>query len=455
VNRRFIAVVFCLYAATTLVVALHHERWRDEADVWLLLRDGGVTTMLERTGYVGSPALWYLLVGALTKVGLPYGSMTILNLIIAWAAVLLFLIASPFSRLTRGLFAFSFYPAYEYAVIARQYALLMLLFFAALATRRNQPLGFAICLALLANTTVHGLILAVILGALCVRSGAAVAVTLLGCALAVVQLMPPADAPSQHVIRGLDPMNAAVAIGNAFLPRVPLALAVIGGAAVLIAVFMTVDRVSRMFLIGAIAALSCLYVFVWFGTFRHSGLIMLVAIGALWLGHSECGGRSHRFAYESGGCGRRTPNVVVNVALAASVIVAIGTSVQEIRQPFSAAREMAAYLERHGMAAMDIVAHRAAPAAAVLAYLPPRRFQYAGMQRDGSYMLWDAAQRRGARMSYESAAVIAQKRGPHLLLLNDVLPNAERRGYRLLYATTGVPFRVSDERFLLYASELR
>ncbi len=70
-------------------------------------------------------------------------------------------------------------------------------------------------------------------------------------------------------------------------------------------------------------------------------------------------------------------------------------------------------------------------------------------------MLWDAAQRRGARMAYESAAVIARKRGSHLLLLNDVLPNAERRGYRLLYATTGAPFRVSDERFLLYASERR
>ncbi len=282
-NRRFIAVVFCLYAATTLVVALHHERWRDEADVWLLLRDGGVTTMLERTGYVGSPALWYLLVGALTKLGLPYGSMTILNLVIAWAAVLLFLIAAPFSRLTRTLFAFSFYPAYEYAVIARQYALLMLLFFAALATRRQHPLGFAICLALLANTTVHGLVLAVILGALYVRSRAAVAVTLLGCALAVLQLMPPSDAPSEHVIRAFDPMNAAVAIGNAFLPRVPLAIAVIGGAAVLIAIFMTIDRVSRMFLVGAVAALSCVYVFVWFGTFRHSGLIMLVAIGAVWL----------------------------------------------------------------------------------------------------------------------------------------------------------------------------
>lgn len=440
-ERRFIALVFCLYAALTLVVALHHERWRDEADVWLLLRDGGVETMLARTGSVGSPVLWYLLVGLLVKLGLPYGSITVLNLAIAWAAVLLFLIAAPFSRLTRALFAFSFYPAYEYAAIARQYALLMLLFFAALTARRRHPMLFAICVALLANTTVHGLILAVILGVLYVRSRAALAVLLLGCALSVVQLMPPADAPAGHVLRGFSPGNAPFAIGNAFLPNLPFAMAAVGGAAVWIAVLLAVGRVPRIFLIAATGALLCVYVFVWFGALRHSGLILLAAIGALWLD-----------TYESGG-DHRTP-LLFDIAFGVSAVVAIATSVQEIRKPFSAAPEMAEYLETHGLAEADIVAHRAAPAAAVLAYLPPRRFHYAGMQQDGSYMLWDEAQRRGARMSYEAAALIARKRGTSLLLLNDELPNAERRGYRLLYAT-GTPFRVRDERFLLYASERR
>ena len=193
-ERRFVAIVFVSYAALTLFTAQHHERWRDEADVWLLMRDGGFGTMFARTGYVGSPALWYLLVGVLVKLGLPYGSMTILNVVIAWAAVLLFLIAAPFPRTLRALFAFSFYPAYEYAVIGRQYALLMLLFFGALAARRNHPMAFAGCLALLANTTLHGLIFALILGALYVRSRAAAAVVLLGCVLAIVQLMPPANA---------------------------------------------------------------------------------------------------------------------------------------------------------------------------------------------------------------------------------------------------------------------
>ena len=132
--------------------------------------------------------------------------------------------------------------------------------------------------------------------------------------------------------------------------------------------------------------------------------------------------------------------------------------IQEIREPFSAAGEMASYLETHGLAKSEIAAHRAPPAAAVLAYLPPRRFYYAGMQRDGSYMLWDDAQRREAGMSCQSVMALAQRHfgnRPHLLLLNGALPDADRRGYRLLHATATTPFRVRDERFLLYAWEPR
>ncbi|MEA2464906.1 MAG: hypothetical protein QOJ98_2653, partial [Acidobacteriota bacterium] len=165
-ERWFIAVVFGLYAAITLVVALHHEPWRDEADPWLLIRDGGVLTMLARTGYVGMPALWYLAVTPLVKLGLPYGSMTLLNLAFAWAAALLFLIAAPFPRYVRALFVFSYFAAYEYSVLARPYALAMLLLFCALAAWRNRaarPMPFAISVALLANATPHTLILGAML----------------------------------------------------------------------------------------------------------------------------------------------------------------------------------------------------------------------------------------------------------------------------------------------------
>jgi hypothetical protein len=449
-ERRFVTVVFCLHVALTSFVALHHERWRDEADPWLLLRDGGVATMLERTGYVGSPALWYLLQAPLVKLGLPYGSMTVLNVAIACAAVLLFLITAPFSRTLRALFALSFFPAYEYAVIARPYALLMLLLFAALAawrSRTEHPLRFALCVALLANTTVHGLILAAILGGLYLKdrrfaSPGALVLMLTGGLLSFVQLLPPAGAPDGHVLRSFAPTNAAIALANAFFPRVPAAIGALGGAAILLCVAFAVarNRVPRLFLGGSVAALLCVYVFVWFGALRHSGLIMLCVIGALWLAAFE-------------GPLPPRPMFLLSAAFAVSTIATAATAVQEVREPFSAAAEMAAYLRTNGLAGRNLAAHRAAPAAAVLAYLPPTRCYYAGMQREGSYMLWDAAQRRGARMSYETAALMTKAHfgaRPHLLLLNDAMPNAERRGYRLLHAT-GTPFRIRDERYLLYA----
>jgi hypothetical protein len=82
-ERWFVAVVFVLYAAATLAVALHHEPWRDEADPWLLIRDGRVSTMLARTGWAGMPALWYLALAPVVKLGLPYEAMTLLNLAFA------------------------------------------------------------------------------------------------------------------------------------------------------------------------------------------------------------------------------------------------------------------------------------------------------------------------------------------------------------------------------------
>lgn len=447
-ERWFVAAVFGLYAAATLFVALHHEPWRDEADPWLLIRDGGVSTMLARTGFVGMPALWYLALAPLVKLELPYVSMTLLNLAFAWGAALLFLIAAPFPRLVRALFVFSYAIFFEYAVIARPYALAVLLFFGALAAwrrRETNPLPFAICVALLANTTPHMLFVAAVLGLMYVRrhrAPLAIAVMLLGGLLSVAQLWPPAGAPPRHIVRRVDPAAVRSAVGSAFFPRTQVRFGSVVGAGVIVAVALAIGKrtSAQLFLWGSLAALSFIYALVWMAGARHGALIFIAVFGALWLARDE-------------GPLRAEPElmVLVNVVLAIQAASGLWIGWVEIRRPFSGSTEMAEYLRRPDVARYPIAAHPPAMGEAVLPYLPGKQLYYAGMERYGTYMLWDGRYSRAAEMSAGTAARMAREHfgeRPYLLLLNRRLP--DKRSYRLLHMTAR-PFAYADEQYFLYA----
>src|SRR4030042_2768558 len=113
--------------------------------------------------YDGTPALWYMFLVPFAKIGLPYISEFILHLIIAVAAVTVFILYAPFSRITKLLFIFSYYMAYEYSIIARSYGLSILLLFliAALYSQRFEfPLWYAFLIFLLFNTNVHSFFIA-------------------------------------------------------------------------------------------------------------------------------------------------------------------------------------------------------------------------------------------------------------------------------------------------------
>ncbi|HEX8252429.1 MAG TPA: hypothetical protein VF846_04700 [Thermoanaerobaculia bacterium] len=446
-ERRFAAIVFGVYAAITLAVALHHEPWRDEADPWLLVRDGGISTMLARTGYAGMPALWYLALAPLVKLGLPYVSMTLLNLAFAWAAALVFLVAAPFPRYVRALFVFSYFLSYEYAAIARPYALAVLLLFAALASWR-WPMRFALFVALLANTTPHMLLIAAILGALYLRERprrAAIAIMLAGGLLSAVQLLPPRDAPQGHVLRGASLLPVQEAVATAFFPRTEMQGRSLFAAAIVAAVSLSIGAraTPQIFLWASLAALSFIYAFIWMGGARHAGLLLIVVIATLWLAVLD-----GRLRAES------ELMALLAVPLAISCLLMPRVWLRELREPFSGAAEMASWLERNGHARARIAAHAPNRAQAVLPYLD-RTFFYPARGRDGSYMTWDAAHKRAQAMDDATAARIAREhlRGASfLLLLNAPLQNAH--GFQLLHATAR-PFGHRDEQYFLYAAEGR
>lgn len=155
---------FATYVVAVASIASQHEPWFDEAQAWLLARDGSLWHMLTaQMRYEGSPALWHLILMGPAKLGLPYSSLTVIAVMVALAGAFVLVRYSPFPwPLTVGVL-FSFVVAYQYAVVARSYVLLpLLLFLLAIAWRRRlaSPWPFVIVLCLLANVSIHGLLIA-------------------------------------------------------------------------------------------------------------------------------------------------------------------------------------------------------------------------------------------------------------------------------------------------------
>jgi hypothetical protein len=168
-NRRLAGLSWaeCLlllaYTVIAGVAVCFHEPWSDEAQAWLIARDLGAGGILHQMGYEGSPPLWHLLLWALIRLRLPYAALGAVSLTLVAAAMYIWLRWSPLPAPVRWLVPFAFYYQYQYAVVARSYALSTLLAFAAVALWRSKPvriLAFAIILALLAQTNMHGFMIA-------------------------------------------------------------------------------------------------------------------------------------------------------------------------------------------------------------------------------------------------------------------------------------------------------
>jgi hypothetical protein len=152
--------VLLVYLAATALAVRWHEPFRDEAQKWLIARDApGLLALLRLVPYEGSPALWPLLLRPLARLGAPYAAMSWLNwACMAGAAALLWLRA-PLPRAVRLLALFSYFFLYDFAAIARNYALFTLLAFGAAAlhgTRRERPVRYALVLVLLMNANLFG-----------------------------------------------------------------------------------------------------------------------------------------------------------------------------------------------------------------------------------------------------------------------------------------------------------
>lgn len=158
--------VWLLFAGLVVVGAARHEMWRDEVFPWLLAAEARTPAELwQNLRHDGAtPGLWHGLLWLLTRITRDVRAMQLLHAAISLAALGIWLRFAPFRLGWVAVLALGYHLLYEYALIARCYALGWLALTCFCVTARARPhsyLGVAVALAILSNTSLVGTVMAV------------------------------------------------------------------------------------------------------------------------------------------------------------------------------------------------------------------------------------------------------------------------------------------------------
>ena len=391
-ERWFRLALFAAWALTTGWLAAGHVMWRDEVRAFTIALSGdSVWAMLRNLQGEGHPALWYLLLrGAHALFGVRE-VLPGLAFAIAAGAAALFAFRAPFRPLVLALTLFGAFFLDEYAVLARNYGISMLLMFvfAALYGRwKGRGVGLGVVLALLANTNVPSVLIAGALGlfwgvellaeegwrwtSAWRRYAANMALALVGVLACFIAVYPPSqDAAVSPMAGQLSPATLAKAAVNftlmfkALLPDLwwdwpvsPLLLAamVVGSPLGLIR-----RPAALLAAVAVMLAMPLFFQIVYPGVYRHQALYVCLLVTLYWLVASGHGGRwptaRAGLRPQAQAALARFGQIAFVALLAAQALLSV--SVVDIRAQgvaYSRSRDLAALLERERLGQAVVMA---------------------------------------------------------------------------------------------------
>lgn len=410
--RKAVPILGLLLFATTLAVSIrHHEPWRDEIQAWLLARDShSLAELWHNSRYEGHPLLWHVLLFFLTRFTSDPTAMQGLHWLIACANAGLLLFIAPFPLWLRLVWCFSYFPFFEYGVIARNYALTVswLIIFAAFAAAGKKGAA-TLAAGLAANTSPMGLLLAPMATPLIwdgMKRASAIRnlifLSLLG-SLAAFQCLPPADYEhARGAFWGWDSTRFAYVMRNAAAATFPLprpqlhfwntsllfgsgpegSSALAGWLAAgsfgfwglwVLASLRRVKVAAWSFALGWLALVLFFYV-KFPGATRHHGFFLIWSVAMLWVAN-----------------GRSDVRVGV-LPLTVSLLVGLaGTAVAfywDYAKPFSSGKELGLHLSRCPDLP-PLVGHPDWAALTVAGYLPKKTIFYPTRGAFGTFVVWD------------------------------------------------------------------
>ncbi len=497
-----------LFATALTLVTMRHEMWRDEIQAWLLARDSAsLPALFLNLRYEGHPGLWHLLLWPLAHLTWNPAAMQGLHIALATASAFLVLRFAPFPRIIRLSLVFGYLFFYEWGVIARNYAVSVLILFAFCALfpqrRRLFPV-LALLLAVLCHANVHSVILVIALGGYLAlehvtanwgrlrtpeahsrRFLAGSLILAIGITTAILQLKPPADANFANGWNShwntQDAKRCTETVINGWLPlpenspyywnsnQIRNQLPAFSGkrtiwqearvrVAVGILAFALLFFLSRpLFMLPFLAGTVGLELFFYIkypGSLRHHGFLFLWFVVLLWL--SACGPRRL--------LPWRIPEAVLNgwhrfrfwlllPLLALQVWGAWIAARQDWNVPFSNGPAAAARIRREVEGdRLQVLAGESSPEiSTVVGYARLPRVYYLDRESPGSFIVWDNARTQNRpRLTQRLRTILQQDPRDALLLTSGPLNPKRMDGLDLTILETFKTPSVSGENYYLY-----
>ena len=499
-----------LFLTVGAFTASHHEMWRDEIQAWLLARDStSIFNLLANLKYEGHPGLWHLCLMPLSRISHSPVMMQMFHLLITGVTVYLFVRYSPFNWFQKLLFCFGYFVLYEYAIVARNYALGLLLItvFCVLFRERYKRFVWVGCvLFLLAHTSVHALIVTIGIGiTLCCeyvfggrflkplneelkaiehKRPIWIGFALIGVGIltAVLQLNPPPDtgfAVAWHFNYDAKRVNDIVKlISRAYLPitrpvlgfwgsniltthpffqaiQVPLCYFLM-----LLSVLLFFKRPTALFtyLISTLGLLAFFYI-KYHGSIRHHGFLFLTFLMCCWM-YRDCSaihlGKSEQQDADStiDRVLNMAGTVLVTVLLICHAMGGITAVRMEHRHIFSYGKLTAEYIKSQGMQDLPMLGDVDFAVSTVVGYLEtPRQIYYPRGSRLGSFVRWDKARTHDAPNPHviEAAKTLSAETNKEvLIILNRDLGSELLEQHDLTFLVKFRGSTVGDEGFSLY-----
>ena len=505
------ALPYALAVAFTVLVAfvtLRHEMWRDELQAWLLARDSATPLqLLYNMRYDGHPGLWHLLLWPLARLSPNPVLMQALHVALAGMSALLVFRFSPFSWGVKILLVLGYFFAYEWAAIARNYAISVLLLFAICALFEQRWIRFpaiAAALFLLCHTNIFALLLVLALAVTlpiefamayagrhrqaerCLgRFLAGMGLIVLGLLTGIRQTIPPSDTSFDVGLKWRwktgDADNLGGIVTRAYLPvpverlnfwnsnrfmdkpwndrdtpLIPqsdrfdfgLTLLALGSLFFLKKPWLVVP-----YWLGSLALLTFHHV-MFDGMVRHHGFLYLWFITLLWMSFSY---RPWKIPWRWADCllafwDRHRMKVLAPLLALHVWGTAIAIKVDWM-EPFSQAKAVALWLrkEYRDLTPFIFVGDSSPTASAVVGYLELARIYYPDRTDFGSYIIWDQQRlRNGGRRLDRQVEELMRKTGKDaILILDHEQGETEGRGETTLLEQFPAG-TVGNERYWIY-----
>lgn len=433
---------FWIVASLGFIGVLNHSMWRDEMNVWLIARDSPTwAALVENIHYDRAhPGLWHLLVAAMYHLFRHPMAMQLFHWLLAMGSVLLIWRCSPFSQWQKWLITFGYLPFYEHLLIARNYAVAMLLLFAICALwpqRQRTYWPIAGLLVLLANSNVYALLIAISLALTLaiellfapklrhnwIDITLSAALVTAGFAISLYYILPPSDIANQAMgeyVTGIDIRQLLKSIGRIFggyyiiIPNGAryLDLAVCGAIAMASCCLAAIKLIKKpyaliFYVLGNGIILAFTYAKFMPSAIRHYGNFYLVLLASLWLAHHYAPTIAitrHIPTFENWQH-RSQPwfNRIFTTILLAHLLGGVFLFTMDLTIPYSASRATAAYMRKANLQDEFIVASRDAQMASLSGYFG-RPFYFPERQTIGSYTLFF----KGIRHEVEEPEIMTQ-----------------------------------------------